>query len=96
MDKPSAYISPDVSPAPSSPLPSGSLLELLLSDAATDIEVVVRKLGLRDEMFERLRRTLDWHHCAPFPFARESIAKGDHARPEFNDGRGCDPFRKGE
>jgi hypothetical protein len=30
--------------------------ELLLSDVATDVEVVTRELGLRDEMRERLRR----------------------------------------
>jgi hypothetical protein len=42
----------------------GQLLEHLLSDTATDVEVVTRELGLRDEMRERLRRTLDRIDCA--------------------------------
>jgi len=40
------------------------LLELLLSDAATDVKVVTRELGLRNEMLERLRRALDRIECA--------------------------------
>jgi hypothetical protein len=42
----------------------GQLLELLLSDTATDVEVVTRELGLRNEMLERLRRALDRIDCA--------------------------------
>ncbi len=42
----------------------GQFLELLLSDAATDVEVVTRELGLRNEMRERLRRALDRLTCA--------------------------------
>ncbi|PMS25303.1 hypothetical protein C0Z19_10145 [Trinickia soli] len=42
----------------------GPLLELLLSDVATDIEVVARELGLRNEMLERMRRALDRLNCA--------------------------------
>lgn len=45
-------------------VPDGPLLELLLSDVATDIEVVARVLGLRDEMLERMRRALDRLNCA--------------------------------
>ncbi|SAK93084.1 hypothetical protein AWB79_06906 [Caballeronia hypogeia] len=40
------------------------LLGILLADAATDVEVVARELGLRDEMRERLRRALDRVECA--------------------------------
>ena len=40
------------------------LLELLISDAANDIEVVSRERGLRGEMRERLRRALDRMACA--------------------------------
>ena len=40
------------------------LLEVLLSDAASDVDVVARELGLRDEMRERLRRALDRVGCA--------------------------------
>lgn len=43
---------------------SGPLLELLLFDVATDVEVVTRELGLRDEMRERLLRALDRLNCA--------------------------------
>jgi hypothetical protein len=37
---------------------------MLLSGIATDIEVVTRELGLRNEMLERLRRALDLLDCA--------------------------------
>ncbi|SAL82617.1 hypothetical protein AWB74_06327 [Caballeronia arvi] len=40
------------------------LLEILLTDAAIDVEVVARELGLKDEMRERLRRALDRLWCA--------------------------------
>ncbi|MDR6472227.1 hypothetical protein J2777_005968 [Paraburkholderia graminis] len=40
------------------------LLDLLLSDATNDVEVVARELGLRDQMRERLRRALDRMACA--------------------------------
>lgn len=43
---------------------SGPLLELLLSGIATDVEVVTRELGLRDEMRKRLSRALDRLNCA--------------------------------
>jgi hypothetical protein len=64
MDKLSICIGPDGSLAPTSPLPSGALLELLLSDIATDMEVVARESDLRDAMRERLRRALDRLICA--------------------------------
>ncbi|MDQ0621037.1 hypothetical protein [Paraburkholderia graminis] len=40
------------------------LLDLLISDAGNDVEVVSRELGLRGEMRERLRRALDRIACA--------------------------------
>ncbi|WP_310076452.1 hypothetical protein [Paraburkholderia graminis] len=40
------------------------LLDVLLSDAASDVEVVSRELGLRDQMRERLGRALDRIACA--------------------------------
>ena len=40
------------------------LLDLLISDAANDVGVVARELGLRGEMCERLRRALDRIACA--------------------------------
>lgn len=40
------------------------LVETLLTDAAADVEVVARELGLKDEMRERLRRALDRSECA--------------------------------
>jgi hypothetical protein len=40
------------------------LLDFLLSDAATDVAVVARELGLRDEMVARLRCALDRITCA--------------------------------
>ncbi|MFM0485156.1 hypothetical protein PQQ81_31860 [Paraburkholderia strydomiana] len=40
------------------------LLDLLISDAANDVEVVARELGLGDQMRERLRRALDRMACA--------------------------------
>lgn len=42
----------------------GQLLDLLLTDAMTDIEVVARELNLRDGMLELLRRSLDRLACA--------------------------------
>ncbi len=39
------------------------LVDLLISDAASDVEVVSRELGLREEMRERLRRALDRIAC---------------------------------
>ncbi|MFM0324890.1 hypothetical protein [Caballeronia glebae] len=42
----------------------GQLLDVLLADAMTDIEVVARELGLQDEMRGRLRRSLDRLACA--------------------------------
>ncbi|SPB17796.1 hypothetical protein NOV72_04999 [Caballeronia novacaledonica] len=50
------------------------LLEVLLADAATDVELVARELGLRDEMRERLRRALDRVDCAQGVL--EAIASG--------------------
>jgi hypothetical protein len=41
-----------------------ALLENLLSDAATDVEVVAREFALKDAMRERLRRALDRVDCA--------------------------------
>ncbi|SAK91617.1 hypothetical protein AWB78_04941 [Caballeronia calidae] len=40
------------------------LLEFLIADAMTDIEVVAKELGLEDEMRDRLRRSLDELACA--------------------------------
>ncbi|GAB5098077.1 hypothetical protein YK56LOC_37930 [Caballeronia sp. HLA56] len=40
------------------------LLAVLVADVASDVEVVARELGLRDEMRERLRRALDRVGCA--------------------------------
>jgi hypothetical protein len=40
------------------------LLDLLISDAGNDVEVVTRELGMRGEMCERLRRALDRIACA--------------------------------
>jgi hypothetical protein len=40
------------------------LVEVLLTDAAADFQVVARELGLKDEMRERLRRALDRVECA--------------------------------
>jgi hypothetical protein len=64
MDELPAYTDTGHALAPISAIPSGLLLELLLSDATTDVEVVTRELGLRNEMLERLRRALDRLNCA--------------------------------
>jgi hypothetical protein len=40
------------------------LLGILLTEAATDVAVVARGLGLKHEMQERLRRALDRLDCA--------------------------------
>lgn len=40
------------------------LVEVLLTDAATDVELVAQELGLKDEMRERHRRALDRFGCA--------------------------------
>jgi hypothetical protein len=40
------------------------LVEILLTDAAADVQVVARELGRKDEMRERLRRALDRVECA--------------------------------
>lgn len=58
MDKPSADINACYPLASRWTVPHGPLPEVLLSNIATDIEVVTRELGLRDEMRERLRRAL--------------------------------------
>lgn len=42
----------------------GQLLDLLLTDAMTDIDVVARALALQDAMRDRLRRSLDRLVCA--------------------------------
>ncbi|MFM0480626.1 hypothetical protein PQQ81_08865 [Paraburkholderia strydomiana] len=39
------------------------LLDLLISDAANDVDVVARELRLQGEMCERLRRALDRMAC---------------------------------
>jgi hypothetical protein len=64
MDELSIYTDAGRAPAAVSKPKPGLLLELLLSDAATDVEVVTRELDLRDEMRERLRRALDRLACA--------------------------------
>ncbi|KXV06571.1 hypothetical protein CR51_11620 [Caballeronia megalochromosomata] len=47
-----------------STLEVGQLLDLLLADAMSDVEVVARELSLRDEMLERLQRSFDRLVCA--------------------------------
>jgi hypothetical protein len=64
MDTLSVYADAGRTPAAISKPRPGPLLELLLSDAATDVEVVTRELDLRDEMRERLRRALHRVACA--------------------------------
>lgn len=64
MDKPSANVSARSARSSSRAPPLGPLLELLLADVATDIDVVARELGLREEMLERLLRALDRMNCA--------------------------------
>jgi hypothetical protein len=56
----------------------GPLLEQLLSDVATDIEVVTREVGLHDEMRERLRRALDRLNCA------QSVSEAARTRQRGN------------
>ena len=56
----------------------GKLLDLLLTDAMRDIEVAARELRIRDEMRERLRRSLDRLTCA------QSVAEALH------DGLACE------
>jgi hypothetical protein len=46
------------------PSPSGYLLELLLADVVTHVEVVRRELSLSEAMVERLQRAVDRLHCA--------------------------------
>jgi hypothetical protein len=67
----------------------GLLLELLLSDAATDVEVVTRELDLINEMFERLRRALDRVACAQSLLASmRSGGRGDERRRDGGMRRG--------
>jgi hypothetical protein len=40
------------------------LIEVLLTDVTTDVELVARELCLREAMLERLRRALDRLECA--------------------------------
>ena len=42
----------------------GQLLDFLLADTMNDIDVVARELHLRDEIRDRLRRSLDRLFCA--------------------------------
>lgn len=64
MDKPPANNSVGCARESSRSTTPDPLLELLVSDVATDIEVVTRELGLRDEMLERLLRAPDRMNCA--------------------------------
>lgn len=64
MDKPSVNTTSGYARAATSAPPGRSLLQNLLSDVATDVEVVTRELGLRNEMLERLRRAPDRMACA--------------------------------
>ncbi|SED80123.1 hypothetical protein SAMN02787142_3867 [Burkholderia sp. WP9] len=64
MDEQSLYTDAGYAPAPIPASSSDVLLTVLLSDTATDVEVVTRELGLRNEMLERLRRALDRLTCA--------------------------------
>lgn len=64
MDNPSVYTTLRCARTSASAMPLASLIELLLSDVATDVEVVARELGMRNEMLERLRRALDRLNCA--------------------------------
>lgn len=43
--------------------PAQELMGVLLADAAVDVELVSRELGLTDAMSERLRRALDRLEC---------------------------------
>lgn len=69
------------------------LLEVLVTDVASDIEVVARDLGLRDEMRERLGRALDRAECARgvVEAMREAGVRQPGRRPEevWAEGGGC-------
>jgi hypothetical protein len=64
MDSPPVNDNAGCLPSSGRALRQQQLLHLLLSDAAKDVEVVTRELGLRDQMRERLRRALDKMACA--------------------------------
>lgn len=73
------------------------LLEVLLSDAASDVEVVARDLGLKDEMRERLWRAFDRVRCAQGVLeamreagVRQSGRRSADASADVSaEGRGC-------
>jgi len=64
MNEPIINVDPGWPPVPCPAISPCTLLELLLSDAVNDVQVVSRELGLRGEMCERLRRALDRIACA--------------------------------
>ncbi|MDR5748810.1 hypothetical protein QCE73_37145 [Caballeronia sp. LZ029] len=64
------------------------LLQLLLADAASDVEVVARELGLSDAMRERLRRALDQLVCA------QSTLEALHGGIPCNEGLPITPARQ--
>lgn len=64
MDELSVYTDAGWPHAPARKPQLQQLLVLLISDAVTDVEVVTRELGLREEMGGRLRRALDRIACA--------------------------------
>jgi hypothetical protein len=95
MDEPSVYNDAGRVPAAVPQPKPGLLLELLLSDAATDVEVVTRELGLRNEMLERLQRALDRMACAQavLETVREIAATGCSQRQLRADGDNVDGER---
>ena len=64
MNAISIYAHSGSAPSATASRPASQLLKLLLLDAASDVEVVSRELGLPNEMHERLRRALDRLICA--------------------------------
>jgi hypothetical protein len=73
------------------------LVEILLTDAAADVQVVARELGLKDEMRERLRRALDRVECARDALGTvREVAGSDGARKELSTERGARGSANGE
>lgn len=69
------------------------LLEVLVTDVASDVEVVARESGLKDEMRERLRRAFDRVGCAQgvLEAMREAGVRqsGRRSADVSAEGRGC-------
>ncbi|WP_157695858.1 hypothetical protein [Caballeronia hypogeia] len=64
MDQVDNYTRPERQRPSAATTKVGQLADILLADATAGIELVARELGLRDEMRERLRRSLDGLACA--------------------------------